>query len=239
MSTVSFGGQPASSAYVNPTHLSAVAPGLPAGTLNTVQVSNGQSSGSLVNGWMADFTDVPQSSQYHGDVEKIFRDGITAGCGLGNFCASQSVKRSEMAVFLLKGKHGAGYVPPPCSGIFVDVACTPVPAFAVNWIEELFNESITGGCNPGKYCPDQPTTRAQMAVLLLKAKHGSAYTPPPCTGIFSDVPCSPVPAFAVDWIEELSLEGITAGCGGGKYCPDQPVPREQMATFLVRTFSLP
>jgi len=39
---------------------------------------------------------------------------------------------------------GAAYVPPPCTGVFPDVECTPTPAFAVNWIEELFNEGITG-----------------------------------------------------------------------------------------------
>jgi hypothetical protein len=34
-------------------------------------------------------------------------------------------------------------------------------------------------------------------------------------------------------------EGIAAGCGGGNYCPEQPVTRAQMAVFLVKTFSLP
>lgn len=244
VSTVSFGGQAASSTYVNPTHLNAVAPSLSAGTLNTVRVANGQSTGSLVNGWMADFSDVPQSSPYHGDVEKVFRDGVTAGCGPGVYCPSAPVLRSQMAVFLLKSEHGAGYVPPACAGIFADVPCPSTPNFPYSdWIERLSQEGVTGGCytNPLRYCPDRSVSRAEMAVLLLKAKHGSAYVPPPCAGMFSDVECTPVPAFAVNWIEQLSREGITAGCGTNplRYCPDQPVPRDQMATFLVRTFGLP
>ena len=54
--------------------------------------------------------------------------------------------------------------------------------------------------------------------------------------IFTDVP---VGSFAADWIEQLAIEGITSGCGGGNYCPDSDVTRDQMAVFLVRAFSLP
>jgi hypothetical protein len=49
----------------------------------------------------------------------------------------------------------------------------------------------------------------------------------------------PTSYWAAPWIEQLYTEGITGGCGGGNYCPDQPVTRAQMAIFLVRTFGLP
>jgi hypothetical protein len=76
-----------------------------------------------------------------------------------------------------------------------------------------------------------------MAIFLLRAKHGSTYTPPPATGtVFGDVTTS---TFAAAWIEQLSAEGITGGCGGGNYCPNTSVTRAQMAVFLVRTFNLP
>jgi len=79
-------------------------------------------------------------------------------------------------------------------------------------------------------------TRAQMAMFLLRAEHGSAYAPPAATGtMFGDVPAN---AFAAAWIEQLARESITLGCGDGNYCPDQSVPRSQMALFLVRTFHL-
>jgi hypothetical protein len=76
-----------------------------------------------------------------------------------------------MAVFLLKTKQWLSYQPPACSGIFQDVPCPG--EFAVNWIEELYQEGITNGCsaNPPLYCPDRANTRAQMAVFLVKAFH--------------------------------------------------------------------
>jgi hypothetical protein len=234
---VNFGSVPASSVSISATELSVSSPPLTAGALYDVTVVNpGGSSATLPRGWFADFDDVPQSDPFHADIETLYRSAVSAGCGGGNYCPAAAVTRSQMAVFLLKAKHGALYAPPPATGaIFADV---PVNAFAAAWIEQLFAEGITGGCGGGNYCPDAVVTRAQMAVMLLTAKHGPAYAPPSCTGVFVDVPCGPAPAFAVDWIEELAAEGITAGCGGNAYCPDSATRRGSMATFLVRTFAL-
>jgi hypothetical protein len=178
------------------------------------------------------FNDVPGSSLFFRFVENLFHNGITGGCGGGGYCPTSSVTRAQMAVFLLKAKHGSTFLPPPCTGIFGDVVC---PSTFANWIEQLSAEGITGGCGGGNYCPNNPVTRAQMAVFLLKAEHGSGYLPPACAGIFGDVVC---PSTFANWIEQLSAESITGGCGGGNYCPDNPNTRGQMAVFLVKTFGL-
>jgi hypothetical protein len=145
------------------------------------------------------------------------------------------VTRAQMAVFLLKGVHGSGYTP-PAVGSSTGFADVPVTYWAAAWIKQLAVEGITGGCGGGNYCPEGNVTRAQMAVFLLKAKHGSAYVPPAATGLFADVP---IGYWARNWIEQLAVEGITAGCGGGNYCPESNVTRAQMAVFLVKTFNLP
>ena len=75
-----------------------------------------------------------------------------------------------------------------------------------------------------------------MSVFLLKTEHGSAYLPPACTPLFNDVPC---PSLYAAWIEQLFNEGITGGCGGGNYCPDNSSTRGQMAVFLDKIMGLP
>jgi subtilisin-like proprotein convertase family protein len=101
------------------------------------------------------------------------------------------------------------------------------------FIENIFHNGVTGGCAPPpNYCPGNFTLRKQMAVFVLKSKEGSAYTPPAAVGIFTDVPQAD--PFA-PWIEELYNRGVVAGCGGGAYCPDSPVLRQQMAVFLLKT----
>ncbi len=246
--TATFGGSLAVVDSVTTTQVATHSPALSPGTLNDVVVGNPDSTVAMLEkAWLADFTDVPQSEPFHDYIEKIFRHGITAGIGGGLYGINNPNTRAQMAVFLLKAEHGSLYGPPPCTGIFVDVECTPVPAFAVDWIEQLSIEAITGGCTDSvHYCPDQPIPRSQMAVFLLKGSLGSAYVPPACTSHFNDVPCPATPQFPYsDWVEDLFNRGITAGCTSDPpftppvYCPDQTVSRGQMAVFLVKAFALP
>ena len=172
-------------------------------------------------------------------IERVYAAGITGGCGLTplTYCPEEIVTRAQMAVFLLRGIHSSSYTPPGVGGNtgFTDVS----PSYwSAAWIKQLAAEGITAGCDNGNYCPEAPINRAQMAVFLLRAKHGSSYTPPAVgssTG-FGDVPGN---HWAAAWIKQLVAEGITVGCESGNYCPEAPVTRAQMAVFLTRTFNLP
>ncbi len=175
------------------------------------------------------FADVPPGYWAFSFVEALAASGVTSGCGGGNYCPDNAVTRAQMAVFLERGIRGGGYVPPPATGtVFDDVGASD---FAAAFIEQLQRDGITGGCGSGNYCPGSNISRAQMAVFLLRAKHGAGYLPPPATGLFDDVPPG---SFAAAWIERLAAEAITGGCGSGNYCPNAPVTRAQMAVFLVR-----
>jgi uncharacterized repeat protein (TIGR03803 family) len=217
-------------------HVTATTPANPPGTIGSVRVVLPDTTVIILNnGWMSDFLDVPTGDIFHDYVRKLLSNGITAGCGGGNYCRNAEVTRAQMAVFLLKSEHGSSYLPPNCTGLFFDVPC---PGTFSNWIEQLANEGITGGCGGGNYCPTNPVTRQQMAVFLLKTEHGSSYVPPGCTGIFGDVAC---PSQFADWIEQLYTENVTGGCQLSPllYCPGNSVLRGQMSAFLTKTFNLP
>jgi hypothetical protein len=125
------------------------------------------------------------------------------------------------------------------AGWFADFLDVPQANLFHDDVERIFRAAITAGCGNGtNYCVGSVATRAQMAVFLLKSEHGSSYVPPGCAGnsiSFADVAC---PSLYADWIEQLAAENITAGCGGGDYCPASPVLRGPMATFLAKTFGL-
>jgi hypothetical protein len=231
---VTIGGQPATGVLVlDFNHISASAPALPAGSLSDVVVTMPEgTTGTLEKGFVSDFLDVPPVNQFYFYVTTLVSNAITAGVGGGLYGVDQPTLRQQMAVFLLKGKHGICYAPPHCTGTFPDVPC---PSTFADWIEALSAEGITGGCGNGNYCPQNPVRRDQMAVFLLKAEHGSAYTPPQCQGVFGDVTC---PSQFADWIEQLSAEQITGGCGNNNYCPSANNTRGQMAVFITKTFKL-
>jgi subtilisin family serine protease len=120
--------------------------------------------------------------------------------------------------------------------VFADI---PRGYWAKKWIEAMYRNGVTSGCssNPRQYCPEAAVTRGQMAVFLLLAKEAPGYSPPPCaTAPFNDVPASnPL----CPWIKELARRGVTSGCGGGSFCPDSVVTRDQMSVFLLSTLEGP
>jgi hypothetical protein len=114
---------------------------------------------------------------------------------------------------------------------FTDVSTTS-PFY--RFVETLLHEGVTGGCGADTYCPSSSTTREQMSVFVLVAKEGAGYSPAACVppNLFSDVPeTSPFCRF----IEELATRNVVTGCGTNLYCPSDPVTREQMAIFVLRT----
>jgi hypothetical protein len=189
------------------------------------------------------FADVPIDHALWAYIEAFYNAGITTGCGVGPliYCPEQPVTRAAMAVFLLRAKYGSSYTPPAASHYFADL---PVAGkeWQEAWVDQLYREGITGGCGTGPliYCPETSTTRAAMAVLILRAKNGSSYTPPAASHFFADLPVAGK-EWMEPWVDELYREGITTGCGTGPliYCPETAVKRQAMAAFIVRAFNLP
>lgn len=93
-------------------------------------------------------------------------------------------------------------------------------------IEAIAAAGITLGCGGTDFCPQDGVTRGQMASFLARALD-LAGDPPDA---FTDDDSSTHEA-SIDLIAEA---GITAGCGGTEYCPDEVVTRAQMASFLAR-----
>jgi hypothetical protein len=187
------------------------------------------------------FLDVDDASLFQPFIYAAAGAGIMPGCDPESFlfCPAAQVTRADMAGFILRAVHGADFVPEPYAGAFGDVHAGDYNA---DYIQSFYDEGFTAGCGGGNFCPDAIHTRAQTAVFILKGTHGVAYAPPPCdtTHQFDDVPCPPTPQFPfADWVGQLFVEGITAGCGPTTFCPDAGIPNEQMATFLVKAFSIP
>ncbi len=216
--TLAIGGADAGSVAVpGETQITATTPALSPGTLNDVVVGNPDAcGGTLPKAWMADFLDVPPSQLFHNAVEKIFRAGITTGCNAGSYCPDAAVTRDQMAIFLLRGKHGSSFAP---------------AAGDRNGFRRRRRRRLRGAVDraapdgtdhhrlrDGQLLPGAVVNRASMAVMLLRAKHGGSYQPPAAVGLFDDVPASD--PFA-RWIEQLLHEGITGGMRGRRFLSEQ------------------
>ncbi len=175
-------------------------------------------------------------------INAFFEAGITTGCGISplRYCPENNVTRAEMAIFLLRAKHGMPYTPPPATHVFTDVPVTG-KEWMEPWIDEFYAEGLTTGCavDPPRFCPEQNVTRAEMAVFVERALHAPGWTPPAATGLFSDVPVAGK-EWMQPWIEAFYNAGITTGCGVSplRFCPENQTTRAEMAVFIDRAYGL-
>ena len=165
-------------------------------------------------------------------IETLHKIGLfdRSLCGEHMFCPDDPIDRSTMAVWLARILDGAD-PRAAASSRFADVdAGSPAAAS----IERIARLEVTLGCATGplRYCPDQPVTRGQMASFLVRAFGFEAAT----AAGFDDTAGTTHEAS----IDALAAAAVTAGCATDplRYCPDQPVTRGQMATFLARAHNL-
>ena len=175
------------------------------------------------------FADVSDSSTHGANIHTLDHAGTFEGtlCGRRMFCPSAPLSRAHMAVWLVRVLDGH-YPDPVTATRFSDVdGAHPQAAF----IERFAQLGVTEGCTtePLRYCPDQHVTRAQMASFLARAFN---LEPAESAG-FADVAAGGTHSANID---TLAASGITHGCDTEplRYCPQDPVKRAQMASFLVR-----
>jgi S-layer homology domain len=106
----------------------------------------------------------------------VFLALVSFGTFSSVFAQNQGGTTREEMTLTLAQALGA-FQPPACvpgAEMFNDVpASSPFCPF----IEELARRGITGGCAPNLYCPNDPVTRQQMAVFLLKATEAALSGP--------------------------------------------------------------
>ena len=119
-----------------------------------------------------------------------------------------------------------------CNQTFNDVPCN---YWAYTYIEELFANGITSGCqsSPPLYCPEDYVKRDQIAGFIIKSMNEVPANP--CSGnIFNDVPSN---HWACGYIEKLTELNITRGCSPSLFCPSYNVKRDSMAVFLINALN--
>lgn len=156
-------------------------------------------------------------------ITAMARRGVTQGCAPDLFCPHRKVTRAQMATFIARART----VPASFDTHFTDTAGSPHH----NAINALASAGIIAGCGQGRFCPNAPVSRGQMASFLQRAwgmpRAGSFQG-------FSDVGATSVHRDAINAIADA---GITQGCANGRYCPNQAVRRAEMASFIIRALT--
>ncbi len=170
-------------------------------------------------------------SVHEANIEAIAAAEITQGCNPpanDRYCPVDLVTRGQMAAFIDRaldlGSSTADHFDDDDGSIFEG---------SINSLADL---GITRGCNPPDntlFCPNRSITRGEMATMLDRVFN---YPEPP-DDRFADDDGSVHEAA----INSIASAGVTLGCNppdNTMFCPNEPVTRAQMASFLVRALGL-
>ena len=157
------------------------------------------------------FSDVSCSDPDARHIKLVYDKGITAGCSTNplQYCPDATLTRAQMAVLLVKGYKPDGFAPAPCTGIFQDVSCSGTYAAYAPWIEQLYRDGVTAGCNasPLQFCPGNNVGEWEVLVWLAKAPGGSP-------GSFFWSAYHPVPRGTIYTFRDDSNRVVTEMTGG-------------------------
>ncbi|WP_153733392.1 S-layer homology domain-containing protein [Sporosarcina obsidiansis] len=167
-----------------------------------------------------EFTDVPKNHPNYKAIQDMQKNGFIGGYPDGTFRPNERISRKHVAQLLDKALK----LPQPTAtkALYMDV---PKNHPYYTPIMKLSKAGIVGGTN-GKFNPDAPITRIQMAKVLDLAFDFNMTT----HNAFDDV-------YSNHWgythANALFASGVAKG-DNGKFYPNAPVTRAHYAEFLHR-----
>jgi hypothetical protein len=111
------------------------------------------------------FADVPPSSPFYAYIDRVAELGIVQGCGRNKFCPDESVRREQMAAFIIRAT-GTSNPPTPAMQRFADV---PPSNLSYAFIDLAASRKLIAGCGGNNFCPKESVTRDEAAAALRKA----------------------------------------------------------------------
>jgi hypothetical protein len=175
-------------------------------------------------GCLSAFIDIG-TTMHAGAIKELHALGYLFGCNYRKACPHEQLTRGEAAAFLSRTLR----LPIASKDYFNDDSGSTFEGV----INRLAEAGITKGCNPPVntlYCPDRTMTRAEFASMMVRAlKLG---------GFAADAFGDDSGHSAETDINVFAAAGLTRGCGSDRFCPDDPLPRDESATFFYRSLSL-
>lgn len=171
------------------------------------------------------FTDVKEGVWFHDAVEYAYENGLMSGVSATSFGPDLPTSRGMIVAILyrLAGSPASG----PSS--FTDVADGQYYAKAVSWAAA---NGVVNGYGNGRFGPDDPITREQMAVILrgyarLNGKDVSAQAD--LSGYLDE---KDVSAYALESMRWASAEGLINGTSAVTLTPAGTATRAQAAVIF-------
>lgn len=173
------------------------------------------------------FTDVPDGSWYEDGVRFAYVKGMMAGTSATTFAPDLTTSRGMIVTMLYRLEDS------PAAGVagFDDVAADAWYADAVAWAAE---NGIVGGYGNGKFGPNDPITREQMATILYRYAQAKGYDTTARADLSGYTDAASISGYAVEAISWANAEGLVNGTSATTLTPGGSATRAQVAVILMR-----
>ena len=187
------------------------------------------------------FTDVDATNTHYDNIRCLVETGITKGQTSTSYNPTAGVTRAQMASFIARfvdlanAREQVALKNLPAYDGTPDFDDVPRTSTHFAAIMRLSQAGIVNGTGPRRYSPADIVNREQMAAFVNRAAQfltGAKYTS--TNDYFTDDERS---TFEAD-INGIASRGIAIGDGRDAFGPDRLVPRDQMASFLVRALAV-
>lgn len=194
-------------------------------TVKTTFVS--QSCDGGVNCPSRAFSDLDTSKWYHEAVDYVLQNGLMIGYDSGLFGPNDPISRAQFTQ-ILYNKEGK----PAVTGgsTFTDVVPSAWYAPAVTWAA---TQNVVAGYGNGRFGPNDPITREQLAVMLWQYAGSTAATEKELH--FTDI--DEVSGWALESLRWAVEQGIMQGKGNGILDPRGKATRAEVASMIMKYLS--
>lgn len=179
---------------------------------------------------VSNYTDCAPDQWFGIPVDYAAVNGLMAGTGNSQFSPGATLTRA-MFVTILGRMAGADTAKYP--GVsFTDVQKGSWYAPYVEWAVKT---GVTQGVGGGKFAPDTPVTREQMAALIIRYADASGYALPDGANVrasFRDA--ASISDWAFDSVDRMRLTGLLSGDEQGNFNPRSGATRAEAATVFMR-----
>ena len=174
------------------------------------------------------FSDVADSAWYAQAVAYVYRQGLMSGTAQDQFSPDLTTNRAMLVTILYRL---AGSPAVDGGSVFTDVASGDWYANGVAWASV---NGIVTGYGDGRFGPNDPITREQMAAILYRYAGfaGQSTTGQADLSGYTDAgQISPYAAEAMSWAVD---RGLITGVSADTLAPGGSATRAQVATILMR-----
>lgn len=177
--------------------------------------------------WENQFADVKEADWFYGAVKYVYEKGLMKGVSDTAFSPTATTMRAMLVTILyrLEGSPAVSATNP-----FSDVAAGKYYDDAVIWA--VANKIVSGNGN-GKFGPEDPITREQMAAILYRYASFKGYDVSARADLSAFSDADSVSAYAKDAMAWANAKGLIQGYGT-KLTPKSNALRAQMAAIIQR-----